>query len=60
MGTGRRYGEEFKKEAVKLAKEIGNKEAAEELDVPRGTLGTWVRLRLIIVMAVIQKNYFPN
>ena len=43
MGTGRRYGEEFKKEAVKLAKEIGNKEAAEELDIPRGTLGTWVR-----------------
>ena len=24
MGTGRRYGEEFKKEAVKLAKEIGS------------------------------------
>ena len=43
MGTGRRYDEEFKKQAVKLAKEIGNKDAAEELDIPRGTLGTWVR-----------------
>ena len=43
MGTGRRYDEEFKKQAVKLAKEIGNKDAAEELDIPGGTLGTWVR-----------------
>ena len=31
MGTGKQYSEEYKKEAVKLAKEIGNKAAAEEL-----------------------------
>ncbi len=29
MGTGKQYDEEFKKQAVKPAKEIGNKAAAE-------------------------------
>lgn len=43
MGTGKQYDEEFKKQAVKLAKEIGNKAAAEELGIPKGTLGTWLR-----------------
>ena len=42
MGTGRQYDEEFKKQAVKLAKEVGNKAAAEELGIPKGTLGTWL------------------
>ena len=41
MGIGKQYDKEFKKQAIKLAKEIGN--AAEELGVPRGTLGTWLR-----------------
>ena len=30
MGTGKQYDEEFKKQAIKLAKEIGNKAAADE------------------------------
>lgn len=42
MGTGRQYDEEFRKQAVKLAMEIGNKAAAEELGIPKGTLGTWL------------------
>lgn len=42
MGTGKQYSEEYKKEAVKLAKEIGNKAAADELGIPKGTIGTWV------------------
>jgi len=41
MGTGRQYDEEFKKQAVKLAMEVGNKAAADELGIPKGTLGTW-------------------
>ena len=45
MGIGRRYGEGFKKKAVKLTREIGNKEATEELDIPRGTWGHQVRKR---------------
>ena len=43
MGTGKQYYEEFKKQAVKLAMEVGNKSAAEELGIPKGTLGTWLR-----------------
>ena len=31
MGTGKQYDEEFKKQAIKLAKEIGTKAAADEL-----------------------------
>jgi len=42
MGTGKQYDEEFKKQAIKLAKEIGTK-AADELCIPKGTLGTWVQ-----------------
>ena len=42
MGTGRQYNEEFKKQAILLAKEIGNAAAAKELGIPKGTLGTWV------------------
>ncbi|MBD5159298.1 MAG: transposase [Ruminococcus sp.] len=42
MGTGRKYDEKFKVEAVKLARETGTKRA-EELGIPEGTLGGWVR-----------------
>ena len=35
MGTGRQYDKKFKLEAIKLAKEIGTKKAAEELDIPK-------------------------
>ena len=42
MGTGKQYDEEFKKQAIMLAKEIGNAAAAKELGIPKGTLGTWV------------------
>ena len=42
MGTGRQYNEEFKKQAILLAKERGNAAAATELGIPKGTLGTWV------------------
>ena len=30
MGTGRQYDEEFKKQAIKLGKEVGIKAAAEQ------------------------------
>lgn len=43
MGTGRQYNEEFRVEAVKLAKEIGIKKAAIELKMPEGTLGGWMK-----------------
>ena len=43
MGTVRHYDEEFKKQAVKLGLEIGITAAAEELSIPKGTLGTWMK-----------------
>ena len=43
MSTVKQYDEEFKKQAIKLSKEIGNKAAADELGIPKGTLGTWLR-----------------
>ena len=42
MAVAKQYDEEFKKQAIKLAKEIGNKAAADELRIPKGTLGTWL------------------
>ena len=45
MGQARTYTEEFKAQAIKLAKEVGTKRASEELGVPKNTLGTWVHTR---------------
>ena len=38
----RRYDTNFRLEAVKLANEIGTTKAAKELNIPSGTLDTWV------------------
>ena len=38
----RRYDMGFKIDAVKLALELGTTRAAKELDIPQGTLDTWV------------------
>jgi len=43
IGTGREYDEGIKKQAVKLAMEVGNKTAAKEMGIPKGTLGTWLK-----------------
>lgn len=41
----REYTGEYKKQAVKMAKKIGNtKQAAKELGIPPGTLGGWMQL----------------
>lgn len=37
METGKQYDEEFKKQAILLAKEIENSAAAKELGIPKGT-----------------------
>lgn len=42
MAKARTYTAEFKEQAIKLAKEVGNKRAADELGIPKNTLGTWV------------------
>lgn len=42
MGQARSYTDEFKAQALKLAKEIGATRAARELGIPANTLGNWV------------------
>ena len=42
MAGNRQYDHEYKVQAVKLAKEIGQAKAAKELGVPRNTLYGWV------------------
>ena len=41
----RRYSDEFKVEAVRLAESIGGKQAAERLGMPESSLHNWVRLK---------------
>lgn len=43
MATNRQYDQEYKIQAVKLAKEIGQAKAARELGIPKNTLYTWIR-----------------
>lgn len=37
----RKYSEEFKREAIRLSDEIGNKKAAMQLGIPYYTLADW-------------------
>ena len=43
MAENRQYDNEFKVQAVKLAKEIGQAKAARELGIPKNTLYTWIK-----------------
>ncbi len=40
----RRYTEEFKHEAVRLAESVGGNEAAKRLGIPDSSLFNWIRL----------------
>ena len=43
MSTVKKYDDKYKTQAIKLAKEVGTKEAAGELGIPKSTLQTWMR-----------------
>jgi len=43
MSTGKRYSNDYKVQAVKLAMEIGQTQAAKELGLSKSAVGTWVR-----------------
>ena len=43
MAESKHYDQEYKVQAVKLAKEIGQAKAAKELGIPKNTLYGWVR-----------------
>ena len=42
----RRYTEEFREEAARLANSVGHNEAARRLGVPVATIGNWARRQL--------------
>jgi transposase len=41
----RRYTDEFKAEALRLAESVGINQAAMRLDMPSSSLGNWARLK---------------
>ena len=43
MAVGKQYDAEYKVQAVKLAREIGQVQAARELGIPKNTLYGWTR-----------------
>ena len=43
MAENRQYDQEYKVQAVKLAKEIGQAKAAKELGITKNTLYGWIR-----------------
>lgn len=43
MAENKQYDHEYKVQAVKLGKEIGQAKAARELGIPKNTLYTWMR-----------------
>ena len=43
MAENRQYDHEYKVQAVKLAREIGQAKAAKELGVPKNTMYGWMR-----------------
>ena len=45
MDKSRTYEAEYKKEAVKLVKEVGARKASESLKIPYGTLYDWIKKR---------------
>ena len=42
VATNRQYDQEYKIQAVKLAKDIGQAKVARELGIPQNTLYTWI------------------
>ena len=56
MSTVKKYDEEYKKEAVKLAEKVGNKAAAEQSGIPTETVGTWVRSSRMAAVAETSKE----
>ena len=41
----RRYTDEFKLEALRLAESVGINQASKRLDIPSSSLGNWARLK---------------
>lgn len=55
----RQYTEEFKVEAIRLAKSVGAHEAARRLGVPVATLGNWKRRRAATSLTELEGAQSP-
>jgi len=53
----RRYTNDFKIDAVKLADDIGSTKASKELNIPQGTLDNWVYKQR---KSILEANISPN
>ena len=60
MGKNRRYDTEFKKQAVKLAIEVGQSKAAKELGIPENTLYGWVKAHHVGELDLEPENKTPQ
>lgn len=55
----RRYTDEFKVEAVRLAESVGGNQAAKRLDVPESSLWNWVKLSRAGKLVATQAGIAP-
>ena len=56
----RKYDQEYKVQAVKLAREIGGTKAAKELGIPEGTIHTWLKAARIGTLDIGGGSHTPQ
>ena len=56
----RKYDQEYKEQAAKLAQEIGGAKAAKELGIPEGTIYTWLKAARGGKLDIRAGEYIPN
>ena len=56
----RKYDQEYKVQAVKLAREIGGAKAAKELGIPEGTIHTWLKADRIGTLDIGGGSHTPQ
>ena len=56
----RKYDQEYKVQAVKLAREIGGAKASKELGVPEGTIHTWLKAAGIGSLDIGEGSHTPE
>lgn len=59
IAPSRRYTDEFKLEAVRLAESIGGNQAAKRLGIPDSSLWNWVRLQRAGKLALAAPGVIP-
>lgn len=59
MAANRQYDHEYKVQAVKLAKEIGQAKAAKELGIPKNTMYGWIRLTVLAIL-ILELDHRPH